>query len=151
MRTLLMFSVLTSGLLRGADASALTVREKLHAKILESVSLLPPPTPPTEKKEAAVPVIMLQPVVVSDAKLIRAVTSAIEQAEEDRREEKFSPLAGGKIGTVAGMQVGGWWSPAEGWTFLRLNRTRTYRQTEAAGARMKELQELAKMGESSKR
>jgi hypothetical protein len=150
MRTLLVVSIVTSGWLRGADAGGLTMREKLHAKILETVPLPPAPTPAAVKNEEAAPVIMMQPVIVSDTKLIRAVTAAIDQAAEDRREEKFSPLAGGKIGTVAGMQVGGWWSPAEGWTFLRRNLPRTYRQTETAEARMKELQDLAKIGERSK-
>lgn len=48
------------------------------------------------------------------------------------------------------MNIGGWWSPGEGWTFLRLKKAPTRRQSEATEAGMKELQELANMRERPK-
>jgi hypothetical protein len=153
-RTLLIISALTTVLVHGGETTAPTMRQKLQARIMESVPPAPPPSPSPDPKpgeETVAPPVMMQPVIVSDSKLIRAVTAAIDREEQDRREEQFSPLAGGKIGTLAGMQVGGWWSAGEGWTFLRLNKTPTYRQTQSVEARLKELQELLKIGEKSKR
>ena len=89
---------------------------------------------------------MMKPVIVSDSKLIRAVAAAIEREEKDRREEQFSALNGGKIYSIGRVPIGGWWSAGEGWTFLRLNKGTTHRQTEAAEARLKELRELANIG-----
>lgn len=91
----------------------------------------------------------MKPVVVSESKLVRAVTAAIERKEQERRDEKFSPLEGGKIGTIGGMQVGGWWTPDGGWIFLRLNKTPSRRQSEATGARMKERKELQELGKDA--
>jgi hypothetical protein len=94
---------------------------------------------------------MMKPVIVSESKLIHAVTAAVERQEQDRRDERFLPLDGGKISSIGPLQVGSWWSPGEGWTFLRLNKAPTPRQLEAAAARLKELQELLTIGERSER
>jgi hypothetical protein len=150
MRTFLLISVLTSVASRGAEANAPTVRQKLQVKIMESIPAPALSKPTTDQKEVAASPVMMKPVVVSDSKLIRAVTAAIDREEKDQREERFSALDGGKIFSIGRLQVGGWWSPGEGWTFLRLNKTPTYRQTEAATARMKELQEMANIGEKPK-
>jgi hypothetical protein len=146
MRTFLLISVLTSVAVHGAEGRSPTVREKLHAKIMESVSPPPPPKPSTDQKQAVELPVMMKPVIVSDSKLIRAVAAAIEREEQDRREEQFSALNGGKIYSIGRLQIGGWWLPGEGWTFLRFNKGPTYRQTEAAEARLKELRELANIG-----
>ena len=90
---------------------------------------------------------MMKPLVVSEGKLIQAVTAAIDRAEQERREEKFSALDGGKIGRIGGLELGGWWNPDGGWTFLRANKTPTYRKTEALKDQIKELEELSKIGE----
>ena len=141
-----------SAALRGAEAPEPTLREKLRAKILESVPPPSPPKPPTDPKPAVpAPPVVMERVVVSESKLIQAVTAAIDRQEQDRREEKFTPLDGGKIFSIGGVQIGGWWSLDEGWTFLRLNKAPTRRQAEASEARMKELQELAKSSEKPKR
>jgi hypothetical protein len=150
MRTLLLISVLASVTLRGTEATVPTVRQKLHAKILESVPPSPSPKPPSETKEIEAPAVVMKPVVVSESKLIREVAAAIDREEKDRREERFTPLNGGKIYSIGRVQIGGWFSPTEGWTFLRLNKAPTRRQVEAAEARLKELQELLKIGENSK-
>ena len=148
MRTLLLISVLTSVAADGAEAVVPMARQKLLAKIVESVPPPPPPSPesPTDQREPVGTPVMMKSVIVSDSKLIRAVTAAIEREEQERREEPFSALKGGKILNLGRVQIGGWWSPSEGWTFLRLNKGRTHRQAEAADARLKELQELANFG-----
>jgi hypothetical protein len=148
MRTFLLISVLTSVASRGAEVTAPTVRQKLQVKIMESIPAPALSKPATDQKETAAvpPPVLMKPVVVSDSKLIRAVTEAIDRAEQDRREERFSVLDGGEIYSIGRLRIGSWWSLDEGWTFLRLNKTPTHRQTEAAAARMKELQELANIG-----
>ncbi|WP_414660456.1 hypothetical protein [Horticoccus sp. 23ND18S-11] len=147
MRMLLLISMLASVVSRGADENALTVRQKLQARIKESLPPSPLPQPSTEPKESVAPAVLMKPVVVSDSKLLRAVTETLERAEQDRQEERFTPVNGGKISSVGPLQLGSWWSPGEGWTFLRLNQSRTLRQTEAAEAKMKEFQELANFRE----
>ena len=146
MRAILLISVLTSVAVSGSEASAPSVREKLHAKIMESVPPPAPPKPSTEQKEAVESPVTMKPVIVSDSKLMRAVAAAIEREEKDRREEQFSALNGGKIYSIGRVQIGGWWSAGEGWTFLRLNKGTTHRQTETAEARLRELWELANIG-----
>jgi hypothetical protein len=118
------------------------MREKLHAKIIASVPPPPPPKPSIDPKEMVAAPVMMTPVIVSDSKLIRAVAAVIEREEQDRRDEQFSPLNGGKIYGFGRVQIGSWWSPGEGWTFLRLNKSPTHRQTEAAEAKLRELREL---------
>ena len=133
---------------QGEGESGPTMRQKLHAKIMESV---PPPAPPkssADQKDEAPPPIVMKPVVVSEAKLVREITAALEREKQNQQEERFSPLEGGKIANLGPMKLGGWWTPDEGWTFLRLNKRRTPRQTEAAEAALKELQELADMAEA---
>ena len=152
MRLLLLLSLLTPVAANGAEATTPTLRQKLHAKIMESIPPLPPPKPPTEHPTPEVPpTVTMEPVIVSDSKLIRAVTAAIEREEQNRRDERFTALDGGKIYSFGPMQVGSWWSPSEGWTFLRLNKAPTRRQIESAETRVKELQELLRLGESEPR
>lgn len=135
---------------RGADQSALTVRQKLHATILASVPPLPPTPGGKAPTEAVNPPVVMKPVVVTEGKLMQAVAAALDRAEQERRQEKFTALDGGKIGSIGRFEVGGWWSADGGWTFLRMNKTPTYRQTEAVQDKIKELQELAKIGAGSK-
>lgn len=147
MKMLLLIALFPTVVSHGADESAVTVRQKLQSKIKESVPPATPPQPSTKLTESETSPVLLKPVVVSDSKLMRAVTETLERAEQNRREERFSPLEGGKVASVGPMQLGSWFSPSEGWTFLRLNQSRTLRQTEAAETKMKELQELANFRE----
>ena len=149
MRTLLLITALAAVSVRGDDARTPTMRQKLHARIMASV---PPPTPPQPSvdqgdDEAAVPIIVMKPVIVSESKLVREVTAALDREKRSRQEERFSPLQGGKIVNLGPMQLGSWWIPGEGWTFLRLNQGPTPRQAEAAAAMLKDLQELAGLTE----
>ena len=156
MKTLVVVFVCSTVTLRSGEPPAPSLREKLRARILESVPPPPPPPPPKppgvtpEGEDAAPPPVTMSPVVVSDSRLIREVASAIQREEQERRDEKFSGLQGGTIAKVGPMELGGWWSPSGGWTFLRLNKAPTYRQTVAAESRIKELQELSAIGRPTK-
>ena len=123
------------------------MRQKLHARIMESVSSPASPKPSVNQKEdeAAAPPVVMKPVIVSESKLLREVTAALDREKQNRQEEGFSPLQGGKIANLGPMQLGSWWTPGEGWTFLRLNKGPSPRQAEAAEATLKDLQELADM------
>lgn len=144
MRTRLLIATCTAVVSCGSEESGPGVREKLRAMIKESAPPSPAPPPSTELKESAAPAVVMKPVTVSDSRLIRAVTETLERAEQDRREQAFTPLNGGKIGSIGPMELGSWWSPGEGWSFLRLNPNRTARQVEAAETKMKDLLELAR-------
>lgn len=147
MRALGLILVLAPWPTQGADEVAATIRQKLQAKILESA---PPPAPEkaaTEKKETTAPPVVMKPVIISDSRLIQAVTETLEREERNRREERFDPVSGGKIVDLGFAKLGSWWSLSEGWTFLRMNQAPTRRQVEAAETRMKELQELLTIGE----
>ena len=149
-RSLLLISALATTMVRGGEATAPTVREKLHAKIMASLPPAPPPKPSGDQKDdekPAVPPILMKPVVVSESKLIDAVAAGFARDEQNRRDERFTAFDGGTITSIGPMKIGGWWSPAEGWTFLRLNKTPTPRQISAAEARIRELYELASFGQ----
>lgn len=140
--------------LRAAEETALTIREKLRAKLLASV---PPPPPPStavsdkDKAETEPTPIVMKPVVVSESKSVQAITAALDRAEQERREERFSAVNGGTIGKIAGFEIGGWWSADGGWTFLRKNKAPTQRQADATKERIKELQDLSKIGQGAGR
>jgi hypothetical protein len=149
MRKLLLITALAAVTAHGEEAGAPTMRQKLHARIMESA---PPPAPAKSSAlqnggEEAVPAVVMNPVVVSESKLVREVTAALEREKQNRQEERFSPLQGGKIANLGPMQLGGWWIPGEGWTFLRLNKAPSPRQAAAVEAMLKDLQALADLAE----
>jgi len=71
------FAALT---VQGEEANGPTMRQKLHAKIMESA---PPPDPPRpsvdHKAEEAPPPVVMKPLVVSESKLVREVTAALDE------------------------------------------------------------------------
>jgi hypothetical protein len=150
MRTMLLISVLATVMVRGEEPSGASMREKLRVKITESVP--PPPAKQSAEKkedeEAVAPVVVMKAMVISESKVVRDVAAAIAHEKQKKADEKFSPFDGGKIADIGPMQLGGWWSPEEGWTFLRVNKPPTRRQAEAAAATLKDLQEFADMAEN---
>jgi len=149
MRTSLLIFAFTALAVRGEEPVASTVRQKLHAVILASVPPPSPPPPPTKPAEDSLPAFMMAPVVVSETNGMRAIIAAIDREKQSRQDEKFTALDGGKIYNIGRVQIGSWYSPGEGWTFLRLNKAPTRRQTEAVETRLKELNELLKFGEKT--
>lgn len=98
-----------------------SVREKLRARILETL----PPAPVTraeeEKREPdSEPVLVLEPIVVTESRGARELAKALTEEKQRQETEAFSLLKGGKIYRSERLDVGAWWSPTTGWTFLRL-------------------------------
>lgn len=153
MRTLLSIVVLSMAALHGAEAGAPGMREKMIEKIKAAAAALPPPAPKpaTVPGESTSSPILMQPVIVFESPLVREVTAKLERAEQERRDETFSPLKGGTVYDFGGMRLGSWWTPEEGWTFLRTkSNTPSHRQVERSKERIKELQDLFKIRESPK-
>jgi hypothetical protein len=152
LKTLLLTLGIMSAAVRGEDAVVATMREKVRAKILES--LPPPPVKDDGEKKPVeatlAPALVMNPIIVGESKLIREVTAAIDRENQAKKDERFTALEGGKIASIGPMQLGGWWSPGEGWTFLRLNKGPTRRQAAVDKARLKELQEFAETGSNQK-
>jgi hypothetical protein len=148
-RTVLFISLLATGLVRGEEAAGDSVREKLRAKILASAPPLPVKRPPDPAKDepAAPPPLLMNPVIVSETRRGREVAAAIARQEQEKKDDQFSPVSGGMIGNLGPLKLGGWWSPTEGWTFLRKNKPPSQRQVEETQAVMKDLLELAAMAE----
>lgn len=146
-----MLTLLTPFAVAGTEEAAEpTLRQKLHAKIMESVPPPPPPKPSTDQAApASAPPVILKAVIVSDSKLIQAVTESIDREAQNRRDQQFKPLDGGTLYSFGLVQIGSWYAPGEGWTFLRLNNAPTRRQLDAADARLRDLQELLRIGEST--
>lgn len=123
MKTLLVVALLTAADLHGEEARPESVREKLKAKILESVPL-PPARKPAGAKTSEHPIIMMKPVVVEAPRAID-LGAALARDAQKKEEEKFSPLKGGTIYTKdfgrVRAELGGWWSPTQGWSFLRFS------------------------------
>ena len=150
MRTFFLLSVFAVVTARAAEAPPPTTRQKLSSKIKEAISRLPVPKEETEPRadgDALSPAIVMKPVVVSESKIIREVASAIARKEQEEREERFSAIDGGTIFKIGRVQMGGWWTAGEGWTFLSFNKPVSQRQVDAAEAKLRDLKELADMAE----
>ncbi len=127
MRTLLLISVLAVAV-RGEEPGSGTMRQKLRAKIMESVT---PPTsakPSGDKKEDedVVPaVVVMKPMVVAESKRARDLEAAIARESQKRADEQFSATKGGTIYRKhignRRIELGGWFDAAEGWKFLKIS------------------------------
>jgi hypothetical protein len=118
MRALLLLAVLMAGPLRSEEPPAPSVREKLRARIIET---LPPPTRGAleDKPEQDSAVLVLEPIVVTESRGARELAKALAEEKQRQEAEAFSPLKGGNIYSSERLDVGAWWSPTKGWTFLR--------------------------------
>ena len=63
------------------------------------------------------PIVVLAPFVVSELKRNRNLEAAIARQTE---RPTFSPTSGGTIYSNSRLKAGGWWSPTEGWSFLKI-------------------------------
>lgn len=119
MKWLLLLALLTAGPLRSEEAPAPSVREKLRARIIET--LPPPQAGQTEAKpEKDDAVLVLEPMVVTESRGVRELAKALADDKQRQEAERFSAVKGGKIYSSERLDVGGWWSPATGWTFLKI-------------------------------
>ncbi len=141
MKWLLIIPALAGPIVGAEDSPSETMRERLHARLMAS---LPPAASakPTEKPMTDVPpflsrlpdvsdlvglrqdqsrndrpIVVLAPVVVSELKRDRNLEAAIARQTE---RQPFSPTSGGTIYSNGRLKAGGWWTPTEGWSFLKV-------------------------------
>jgi hypothetical protein len=127
MRTLLVLAFVAAVAAHGQEAQADSVRQKLHAKIMEAVPT-PLPEKPVEEKKADdeyVPPILMKTVIVSESQSVRDLTAWVERERRQREAEKFNLVDGGTLyrkdfGNKR-VEVGGWYTPKQGWSFLRFS------------------------------
>jgi hypothetical protein len=121
MRSLLLAAVLLiTGSLRSEGQSAPSVREKLRARILETLPSAPPARPTETQGEPESPVFVLEPMVVTESKGGRELAKVLAEDKERQEAERFSVVKGGKIYSSERLDVGFWWSPASGWQLLKI-------------------------------
>jgi hypothetical protein len=120
MRWLLLLAVLMADSGRGEEATPPSVREKLRARIVESLPAPAPARPVADKPEQANPVLVLEPMVVSESRGVRELGKQLAAEKQRQEADSFSPLKGGTIYRSERLEVGGWWTPESGWHFLKL-------------------------------
>ena len=115
---------LVTGRVLGEEPGSATVRQRLHAKIKESVALAAPAKPSADRKEgedAAGSVVVMKPFVVSESKGDRQVELAMAREEQKVKAERFTAVKGGTIYKGNRMEIGSWWAPGAGWSFLKIS------------------------------
>ena len=120
MRWLLLLAVLMADTGRGEETPPSSVREKLRARIVESLPAPAPARPAADKPEPASPVLVLEPMVVSESRGVRELGKQLVAEKQRQEAESFSPLKGGTIYRSERLELGGWWTPEGGWHFLKL-------------------------------
>ena len=144
MRKMLVLAVLVLVPAHSEESVSPTVRQKLHAKLIESLPLFQ--KPPEDMVRAEVPAIFARPPAAQEFGLgdfLRkkaedgsAVVMAPFIVSESTRDlaasiakqtpkEPFSVMKGGTIyskdiGRVR-MELGSWWAPHRGWSFLNFS------------------------------
>ena len=98
-------------------AATATMREKVHAKIMAAFPRPPPAKPADQKEVPAEPVILMQPFVV-ESERDRNLEAAIAR---QTRKEPFSATKGGTLYGTTRAELGGWWTPGQGWSFLKIS------------------------------
>lgn len=119
MRWPLLFAFLLAGLMRGQETPSAGMREKLRARIVET--LPPAATTPAEegKPEPASEVLVLEPLVVTESRGVRELAKALADARQRQEAGRFTATKGGRIYRSERVELGAWWEPASGWVFLK--------------------------------
>ena len=95
------------------------MREKLRARIAETVAPLAEVRPAEEKPQAEGAVLVLEPIVVTESRGVRELEKALADDKQRQEAERFTPGKGGTIYRSERVELGGWYSPATGWQFLK--------------------------------
>ncbi len=119
MRWLLLFAVLLAGSMHGTETSSPAMREKLRARITETVAPLATDRSAEEKPEAEEQVLVLEPVVVTESRGVRELEKALADDRQRQETQRFTPLKGGTIYRSERLEIGSWFS-SSGWVFLKL-------------------------------
>jgi hypothetical protein len=119
MRWLLLPAVLLVGSLHGAETSSAAMREKLRARIAETVVPLATARSAEESSEPESDVLVLEPIVVTESRGVRELAKALAEDKQRQEAERFTATKGGTIYRSERVELGGWYSPATGWQFLK--------------------------------
>ncbi len=120
MKLLLLSVAILSLSLRADEPRPQTMREKLRAKIIESLPPPQPAMPPEEKKESESAVVVMKPMVVSESNRARQAELMIAHEKQKKEDQRFSTTKGGTLFSNDRIEVGGWWQEDQGWSFLNL-------------------------------
>lgn len=108
MRWLLLFAVLMAGSLRSEEVTAHGVREKLRARIIETLAPAPAAEPMKENMETGgEPVLELEPMIITPAVETDFLAEA-RRAAAARKAAEFSLLRGGKLFSFPRGEIGFW-------------------------------------------
>jgi hypothetical protein len=117
MRLMLFLAAIAIATARGEQATAETMRQKVHAKIMAAFPLPRPAIPADEKPVTEEPAILMKPFVV-ESERDRNLDAAIARQTQ---KEPFSATKGGTLYGTTRAQLGGWWTPGQGWSFLKIS------------------------------
>jgi hypothetical protein len=92
----------------------------MRARIVETLPPSPGARPAADQPVSEEPVLVLEPIVVTESRGVKKLEKAIADDRERREAERFTPLKGGKIYSSERLDMGGWWDPATGWSFLKI-------------------------------
>ena len=117
---MLLISVFTAATIRGEEPTPALMRQKLHAKILET---LPPPQlekEPTAQNELDLEIVEIEPLVVTDSPVLRHLAAKIESDTQKLKDAQFSPIKGGTIYKNSRFEIGTW-GDRSGLTLLKMS------------------------------
>ncbi len=120
MRTMLLISVFTASTIHGEEPTPVPMRQKLHAKILETLPLPQPATEPAALSEVADDIVEIEPLVVTDSPVLRQLAAKIERDTQKQKDAQFSPIKGGSIYKRGSLEIGTWAGPS-GLTLLKMS------------------------------
>lgn len=119
MRWLPFTAVLLAGFAHGAETSSPAMREKLRARIAETVAPLATDRPTEARSEPEGGVLVLEPIVITESRGVRELAKALAEDKARQEAERFTASKGGKIYQSERVELGAWWEPASGWVFLK--------------------------------
>jgi len=120
MKTLLLLAVVVTGVVRGDEPTSASLRVKLRTRIRETLPVAAAPTTPTDQSDEGAPTLVLEPLVIAEAKGVRELEKLLASEKERRAAEAFSLTKGGTIYRGERLELGSWWSPATGLEFLKI-------------------------------
>jgi hypothetical protein len=117
---MLLISVFTAGTLRGDEQTPVPMRQKLHAKILETLPPPPPAKEPAARNELDLEIVEIDPLVVIDSPVLRQLAAKIERDTQKLKDAQFSPIKGGTIYKNSRIEIGTW-GDRSGLTLLKMH------------------------------
>lgn len=121
MKWLLLIAALIAASGRGEEAPPPSMREKLRARIVESLPPRPPAKPAGDQPEQVNPVLVLEPMMISESRGARELGQQLAAEKQRQEAEAFSVLKGGRIYHSERLDLGVWWNPKSNvWEFLKL-------------------------------